>query len=348
MAYLDNTFGVEIECYLPEGGSQQQVAAAVRHRLGALGGCAVESYNHNVSSHWKVVTDGSLNDYARGIELVSPVLVGEPGLKQIEVVCKALLDFGCTISTRCGLHVHVGVGSAAVDFFKNLVKLYSAYEPIIDTMMPPSRRANNNAYCRSMVSVSPTALNQAHDFSGVLGAATASNARHGNAPRYFKLNLAAYNKYRTVEFRQHSGTLDSAKARNWTVLCLRMVDAAKGTLAELGTAPAQNKARPGSKAHQIGEMLLRSEGVTGREICTLLGWPSVSIPAQAKAAGITVTAQRMGREVRYFAVNSGVAAPATAPITLDGLAAVIGASEDEMTYMRQRITDLGGPVSWVS
>lgn len=345
MAYLDNSFGVEIECYLPEGGSQQQVAAAVRHRLGALGGCNVESYNHHVASAWKVVTDGSLNDYSRGIELVSPVLVGEAGLKQIEVVCKALADFGCTISKRCGLHVHVGVGHAvSVDFFKNLVKLYSAYEPVIDTLMPPSRRANINTYCRSMASVSASAIDAAPTFHAVLGVATASRADSHNAPRYFKLNLAAYLKYRTVEFRQHSGTLDGMKARNWTVLCLRMVEAAKGNLSALGTAPAQNKARPGSKAHKIGEMLLRSQGVTGREICTEMGWPSVSIPAQAKAAGIAVTAQRMGREVRYFAVNNA-AAPASAPITIDGLASLIGASDDEKDWMRQRIADLSSPVS---
>src|SRR5215471_61918 len=120
--HLTNTFGVELECYLPEGANQQAACDAVNQRLGAMGRCAVESYNHQVRHHWKIISDGSLGDYARGVEFVSPVLTGEGGLKQVETVCKALTDFGCTVSKRCGYHVHVGVGSAPLDFFKNIVK----------------------------------------------------------------------------------------------------------------------------------------------------------------------------------------------------------------------------------
>lgn len=344
MSHLDASFGVEIECYLPDGASQHACAAAVNQRLGSLGSCAVESYNHQRRNNWKIVADGSLQDYTRGIELVSPVLFGEQGLRQIEVVCKALQDFGCTVSRRCGLHVHVGVGSdMQISFFKNIVKLYSIYEPVIDSIMPMSRRGSSNSYCRPMTSARPGAVDAAASFDAVVVATT--NMRHReDSRRYFKLNLDAYSRHKTVEFRQHSGTLDAAKASRWTVLCLRMVAAAKGQLA-LGTSASVNKARPGSKAHKIGEMLLRVEGVTGREICTEMGWPSVSIPAQAKAAGLEVTSQRMGREVRYWAVNAHASSPST-PITIDGFAQIIGASEDEKAYLHQRAADLSGSVQW--
>jgi Putative amidoligase enzyme len=341
MTHLTATFGVEIETYLPEGTTQQQACEAVNQRLGALGRCTVESYNHQVRGHWKIVTDGSLSDYVRGVEFVSPILRGEDGLKQVEVVCKALTDFGCTVNRRCGYHVHVGAAGMPLDFFKNIVKLYSIYEPVIDSLMPRSRRASTNMYCRSMTTANPARLDAARDFNQILTAATGTSAES----RFYKLNLSAFRRHRTVEFRQHSGTLDAVKAVNWVVTCLKMVSAAMGPLA-LGSAPAQNQARPGSKAHRIGEMLLRPEGVSGREICREMNWPSVSIPAQARAAGLTVTSQRTGREVRYFARVAQ--AQAAAPITLDGFAQVIGATDDEKAYLTQRAADLSGSVQWAA
>jgi len=342
-AHLAATFGVEIETYLPEGTTQQQAAEAVTQRLGSLNTCRVEPYNHQRRTWWKVVTDGSLNDYSRGVEFVSPPMLGEGGLQQIEIVCRALTDLGCTVNKKCGFHVHVGVEGQPVGFFKNLVKLYSVYEPVIDSIMPRSRRASMNMYCRSMTGANPSRVDAANSFEQVAAASTGST-RYGEN-RFYKLNLSAYSRHRTVEFRQHSGTLDASKARNWTVCCLRMVAAAKGTLA-LGSAPAVNQARPGSKAHRIGEMLLRPEGVTGREICSEMGWPSVSIPAQARAAGLTVTSQRMGRTVRYYAQVAQ--ATAAAPITMDGFAQVIGSTTEETAYLKQRATDLSGSVQWAA
>ena len=345
MSHLDASFGVEIECYLPDGESMASAAAAVTHRLGALGSCKVESYNHGSRTWWKVVTDGSLNDYSRGVEFVSPILKGDDGLKQVDAVCRALTDFGCTVSKRCGFHVHVGVGyGPSVDFYKNLVKLYALYEPVIDSLMPMSRRGNTNQFCRSHVAANLSALASATSLEQVTVAAT--NLRSNGGRRFFKLNLDAYARHKTVEFRQHSGTVDSPKALRWTVLCLRMVHAAKGSLS-LGSAPAANKARPGSKAHKIGEMLLRPEGVTGVEICTAMGWPSVSVPAQAKAAGLEITSQRTGRVVRYWAVNVH-ATSASTPVTVDGLAQILGVSDEERSYLHQRAADLSGPVSWAA
>jgi hypothetical protein len=340
-SHMDATFGIEIECYLPEGETMQAAAAAVRAR-----GIAVqaETYNHYARNHWKVVTDGSLGD-ARGIEFVSPILCGAGGLAEIEKVCNALSDFGCTVSKKCGLHVHVGVAGARLSFFKNIVKLYSTFEPVLDSIMPPSRRASNNMYCRSMTAARPALIDGATTVGQVLTAATGGAGRE---QRYFKLNIAAYNRHSTVEFRQHSGTLDAGKARNWTVLCLRMVAAAHRELAISSTPTRQlNSARPGSKAHRVGEMTLRPEGATGREVCAALGWPAVSMPQQLEMCGLSYTTQRTGREVRYFACASQEAQAAT-PITIEGFATIIEADESERSYLRQRAADLSGAVAWAA
>lgn len=341
--YLDAGFGVELECYLPEGATGHAAAAAVAHRLGAP--CVFEGYNHHLRPHWKVVTDGSLGDVTRGIEFVSPILRGTAGLDQLVKVCRALTDFGCTVSKKCGLHVHVGVGAPGIDFFKNLVRLYSTFEPVIDSMMPASRRASTNMFCRSMTAAAPAAVAAAPTFESLVRVATAS---HGGEGRYFKLNLVAYRRHRTVEFRQHSGTLDAEKARMWTVLCLRMVAAAhRGNLNLGSTGPSLNRARPGSKSHRIGEMLLRSEGVTGGEVCAAMNWPSVSMPQQARVCGIEFTTQRTGREVRYFA-RSAAAVVSTTPITVEGFARTIEATDDERAYMVQRVSNLAGPIAWAA
>lgn len=198
---LNNSYGVEIECYLPEGGSAAELATAINSESTP---CVAESYSRIVREHWKIISNGSLGDYNRGIEIVSPSMHGTEGMVAIDHVMVSLREYGCTVGKLCGLHVHVGV-SANDGYLKALKYLYAAYEPIIDGFMPPSRRANKNAFCRSMISAADVPDD-----------------------RYRKLNIfASYERHRTVEFRHHGGTLDSDKAKYWLLFCLRMVDTAR-------------------------------------------------------------------------------------------------------------------------
>lgn len=342
---FDRTFGVEIECFLPEGMTQQAAAQAITHRLGQP--CMVESYNHNRRHHWKITTDGSLGDYARGMELVSPPLLGQGGIELVGKACEALADLGATINKKCGFHVHVGIGPAqAVEIARNLVKLYAAYEqPVIDALMPVSRRGSENNYCKSLRSANLTSLARATTVQQV-------EQSVGMIDRFRKINFAsAFSRHGTFEFRQHSGTLESNKARKWVVICLRMVHAAangKVPMAAVAAAtqPSHNRARHGSKSWQIGQMLMRPEGVTGPEICAALGWPSVSIPQQAEICGLQVRTERMGRTVRYFAVGIEAAAQPGTPLNVDGFCALIETTDEEKEYITRRIQDLGGPVQW--
>jgi Putative amidoligase enzyme len=344
MNHLQATFGVEIECYLPVGSSAALAATAVRNRLQANGinrDCKVETLNKRVVDHWKIVPDGSLYDVERGVEFVAPKLLGEAGLREVEIVANALTDFGCSVSRNCGLHVHVGTGIVDVKFFKNLVKLYSSFEPVIDTLVPPSRRASSSQWCRSLTSARPSAVDAARDYNELCRVATPSG-------KYTKLNLLPYVRQKTVEFRQHSGSLDGAKINNWIIFCLRMVATAKRDNLNLGSSgPSVNRARRGTKAFRIGEMFLRPEGVTGQEVCREMGWPSVSMPVQARAAGIEFTTQRVGRQVRYFA-RSAQETQVSVPLTLDGLCQTIESSDAEKDYLHRRARDLSGGVAWAA
>jgi hypothetical protein len=340
MAFTDHTYGIEVECYLPDGGTSAQCAAAITAR-GVF--CRAESYNHLTTAHWKIVTDGSLGDYHRGIEIVSPVLQGLDGFVAITKVMEALTDYGCTVSKRCGLHVHVGAGSASTAFFKNIFKLYAHFEPVIDRFMPASRRASANMYCRSVTSTSLQSIDRAADLDGLLRLMTV----HGAEARYHKLNLIAYRRHRTVEFRQHSGTLDGVKALYWTRLCLKMVEAAQnGQSIDASNGPAVNTARPGTKGYMVGQLMLRPEGVTRDEARAATGWPSISLPQRARECGLSYTTQRTGREVRYFA--QAAAASTAIPATLEGMFAKLEFDGAERTYFTARTANLSGAVAWAA
>lgn len=224
------TFGVEIECILPPGTDFSEAARFVTQ---AGVPCVHERYGHTVpQGRWKVVTDGSLGNVSRGAEFVSPPLRGEDGFRQLKTVCDALTAMRAKITSRCGLHVHVGVGSEGPAFFKSITVLYSSAQQAIDTFMPDSRRGSSNVFCQPVQSAKHVRdPRSVQDVVRAIGQDTSARSR----TRYCKLNLQSYFAYGTVEFRHHGGTTDAVKATNWVRLCLRMVLAAKAGEREVST-----------------------------------------------------------------------------------------------------------------
>jgi hypothetical protein len=344
------TFGVELECYLPAGQSRQAAAQAVSQRIGET--VISAHYGHGYSPNWMVKPDGSLRDHraptgCADAEFVSPKLQGEAGLAQLAKVCEALTDFGCTVTFLCGFHVHIGAAGIQPAALKKLVRLYQTYEPIIDRFMPASRRASTSNWCRSVTAAAAAAINDAPSI-GRLATVIGTAAGLSNDMRYVKLNLAAYARHQTVEFRQHSGTLDVRKTRNWVLTCLRMVVAAQGDINFGNFTSAINRARPYTKTWQIGQMLLRENGATGPEICAAMNWPSVSVPAQARACGLEVYTQRTGRVVRYFVRRAQAEASASLDISLAGFCRLINSTVAETEYLRDRTTNLSGATPWAA
>lgn len=251
------TFGVEIEFVFPRGLSLGMIAREIN---GAGVGCEQEIYNHSNRTHWKVVTDASVDaSGSAGGEVVSPVLRGEEGFRQLRIVCQVLTRLRCKVNKRCGFHVHVGARGQTVDFFKNLVVAYSAAEQHIDSFMAPSRRGTANGYCQP-VRHNPMLMAAAQNVDQVVAAAYQSgrseSARGSN--RYRKLNLMSFWQHGTVEFRQHQGTVESQKAENWVRFCLRMcLMAAEGPKTEFASVDAlmtEVKATPAEKNYFVGRV----------------------------------------------------------------------------------------------
>jgi len=59
--------------------------------------------------------------------------------------------------------------------------------------------------------------------------------------------------------------------------------------------------RPGSKLEIVVGLLKRKEGCTAAEILAACSWPAVSVPQQARAAGLTLRQEKDGKVTRYWA-----------------------------------------------
>jgi len=206
-------FGVEVEFF----GITKDLAVQELKNAGIY--VKGEYYNHNVQTYWKVVTDSSVNSNGTGsydgLELVSPILYDEDGLEDLEKALNALSNAGAKVDKSCGIHVHHDVSDFELVNFKNIYTFYYEYKNVFDSMLPSSRRAGNNVYCKTISEYEIKKIrvkNSIHDIYNTLGT------------RYKTLNIESYVKYGTIEFRQHSGSLEFEKVANWIELTFRVVE----------------------------------------------------------------------------------------------------------------------------
>ena len=203
------TFGVEIECVMPR---ERFLGVANANGLNYH----YESYNHTDNrEYFKFVTDGSLSrsNGREGdpIECVSPVLDGtKAGFDSLSLCCKSLNQAGAYVNKSTGLHVHIGAAGLTGEQYVNVFKNYKALEAIIDTFMAPSRR--NNFYCETL---------RNHNFDHCHSVADVRSEM--NNDRYHKVNCESYSRHQTIEFRQHQGSTDFKKIKNWVNFCAKLV-----------------------------------------------------------------------------------------------------------------------------
>jgi Putative amidoligase enzyme len=339
-AIANLTFGVEFEVVVPP--QFNRTAAALE--VGRRAGLTIDSNVGPSGRNWKVVGDGSVRGPGTPLEFVSrhvPPLQGEAGLQEASNVANALREMGAIVNPSCGFHVHVGVPSGAgIDFFKNLVKLYGRYEEVIDSIMPPSRRGNghNAYYCKSVKLIRPEVIDRAQ---GVTELALAIQRASGaDRERYHKVNLMAFRKHHTVEFRQHSGTVDATKTINWVVTCLKLVAAALAgkTGADTAQRIAWDLSRLVGKQAHVAKLIARPEGATNEEIKAAHHGVIKGARSHLKKTGLPYRVERdrvTGKE-RFFAAGLETTVVAPHPVTLQGLADLIDADADLRAYLEAR------------
>jgi len=210
-----NTIGVEVEFMGP---SWEEVRNALRKKgLSA----EIEGYNHQTRRYWKIVSDVSVQGPNRG-EVVSPVLKGKQGLVELRKALMAFQEVGMKVNQSAGLHVHFGASGFTLKQWKNTILNYAGFEPIIDQMMQPTRRRNENFYARS--------LNKIPNLKEKIENATTFRELQNNVfrnLRYLYINLEAYDRHGTIEFRQHASNIEVDSVINWVLFLHYLIEVSK-------------------------------------------------------------------------------------------------------------------------
>lgn len=94
-----------------------------------------------------------------------------------------------------------------------------------------------------------------------------------------------------------------AKAKRATAPKTKKAAKANGNgKAKNGNGAKTYGGRAGSKRAEVVKLLTRTKGATCAELLDVTGWPTISVPAVAKAAGLKLRKERNpGESTRYFA-----------------------------------------------
>ncbi len=120
--------------------------------------------------------------------------------------------------------------------------------------------------------------------------------------RYYKVNLRSYQRHGTIEFRQHSGTVNFVKICNWVRFLSAFIDESIRIADNNGAAPIS--AMPGlSPANRKLLAIFEATGTaTLDEICLHMGWlghTARSAIARLRKLGINITSQKVNGMAGY-------------------------------------------------
>ncbi|MDG4603636.1 MAG: amidoligase family protein [Defluviicoccus sp.] len=293
MMTSNRTFGIEIEAF----GITMQAARLALRNAGL--DCEIEGYNHETRAHWKVVSDASVPD---GFEVVSPVLEGERGLAQAKNALDALHAAGSRLDRRCGLHAHYGIIDLTAAEIATVVRRYAKFEDEIDAWMAPSRRGDANRYCRSVKSF----LSRG-EVTRKLASGSVRDVCDAFGTRYAKVNLEAWRRHRTIEFRQHGGTVESEKALAWIRFGLGFIEESRRVAHGTNTAAL---IPTNSKMATVMTMLSRMGGASIDDLIAATGWKRHSLRAaistQLRKRGLEVVSRRENGTTIYAIINRAV------------------------------------------
>eukprot|EP00977_Amphora_coffeiformis_P018625 scaffold6611_cov150-Amphora_coffeaeformis.AAC.6 len=226
----DVNFGIELELTSPTHWTLADIASRVSQGRGVGPVDVIDNYQQGrfTSSNWKLVPDSSIvcnrsEPDCNTFELVSPVLQGGNGLQQVNAIVKSLTSQSSSssqhsikVNKSMGFHVHIDVSRYTHEELVKICQNFIKYEDVMDSFMPPSRRTGSDESDLFFQSNRHEALARTTDVYQLAGLLNAENAR------YYKLNLQnlATKRQPTIEFRQHSATVNYAKIAAWVRFCV--------------------------------------------------------------------------------------------------------------------------------
>ncbi|KAI9875771.1 MAG: hypothetical protein M1830_008008 [Pleopsidium flavum] len=225
---------------------QRQKKAARRHMVNTLreNHLAVDDYDANYYDYtkWTVSTDSTIMPYQDNveslpegslreeIELISPVLTYSSDTVDEVVRVLSIINttFNTGVNRSTGFHVHVGSGTAGfpLQTAQNLASLVTVFQRQIHSIHPEERLINGD-WCpppgvnfrhQPPLEIAKTIQNTSsfEEFWKVV-----SPERDKHVAYNFE-NLSDDEK-KTIEFRQHKGTMDCDEAANWIHLVCGLI-----------------------------------------------------------------------------------------------------------------------------
>lgn len=206
---MKRNFGVEIEI---SGGNFSQMREEIRQFNSRQAQC----------QRWDFKSEHC------GKEIVSPILSGKKGFKALETVLEILNRNGATVDRRCGLHVHLDIrawnrlrSDVLIENARRFQKFYVKYEQYIDSLMPRSRKEDNNGFTQGWRHIG----NIENCFERIDECRSIHGLQYEfQGGRYRKVNWHAFDRHGSVEVRHHGATTDYTKISNWVFFLLGLID----------------------------------------------------------------------------------------------------------------------------
>ena len=200
-------------------------------------------FEYDNSLNLRAVEDGSIE----GKEYVTGVLQGNNGMNMLSRICQEVSK-QCCVDRSCGVHVHIGGANFNRRFSILSIMLGQMMQTQLFRIQPISRRSNT--YCKEIPNkfielrtVNKKLYPYTHKrMLRLLSEYIAGDSKgfhkynckksrnpngHYSSTRYKWLNLnnCSYKERGdTIEFRQHSGSLDYHKIKKWLLFCMSYVN----------------------------------------------------------------------------------------------------------------------------
>ncbi len=204
-----SSFGVEAEFF----GLGRDDAVRLLNNAGV--NAQNDGYHHEARDFWRVTSDSSV--HGEGNELVSPILnfKKEPHFRTIKRVTDTLKENGGDIDRTCGVHVHHSAEGLTPLLLADAITTYSLFQGPIDRILPKSRRVFGAQRDRDAFN-SP--IQRLDSINSQLRDPSMTERNMGGISgmtRHQVMNIHALAAHNTIEFRQHSGSLNPSKINNW-------------------------------------------------------------------------------------------------------------------------------------
>lgn len=181
----------------------------------------LEGSTSAVSPEWTVHPDQSLRN---GTEFVTS---GPMSGRRLSQAIDKFFDAGFhyNMSPRTSVHIHVNASdNMSVDQFRNLFAIMYLVEPAVFRWADENRKWCG--YCSPLTDLDPYRIACIMNENSSDAAFVASIKGQANSDRYYGLNVAAYAKHGTVEFRYFPCTNSRDALKSWIKFVLYVKKAA--------------------------------------------------------------------------------------------------------------------------